>query len=340
MKPFDIGEKLFLVHTGEEVTVTRIENNRTLVYVQLGDDEIPVDAEFLSYAPPKNFLHDALKKEVHFKKTEEEIKIVKPEIETGISVALEPLSEKNEIKEFKIYFVNGFFEEMEIKFQFYFFNEEHFVLKKKVESQTAFHLLNIGYDELNESPSFEIKVFGKYNNLIFDSTQKIKPQNLFNKEKFEPLIGKTVYSYRLLEEYPASASTKATADKPLTNEVQSRERISDEVLRQMILEMPVEKEERKFSSSVEVDLHIQKITRNFSDLSNEEIVQIQLAHFEKALDNAIVAGLKTFYVIHGKGKGILRTRVNHILKSHPSVKSFNNNFHPRYEFGATEIMLK
>jgi DNA mismatch repair protein MutS2 len=43
---------------------------------------------------------------------------------------------------------------------------------------------------------------------------------------------------------------------------------------------------------------------------------------DKLIDDAVLAGLHRIDVIHGKGTGALRKKVNDYLSSHPRVKSF------------------
>jgi hypothetical protein len=90
----------------------------------------------------------------------------------------------------------------------------------------------------------------------------------------------------------------------------------------------------------EIDLHIENLADNYSGMSNGEIMQIQLSRFREALENAIIGGLETFYVIHGLGKGKLREEIFRILPEYKAVKSFKNEYHHKYGFGATEIRLK
>ncbi|MGB9887273.1 MAG: endonuclease MutS2 [Moorellales bacterium] len=47
-----------------------------------------------------------------------------------------------------------------------------------------------------------------------------------------------------------------------------------------------------------------------------------LAQVDKYLDEAILAGLSSVTVIHGKGEGILRAAIHRFLADHPHVKSF------------------
>lgn len=54
----------------------------------------------------------------------------------------------------------------------------------------------------------------------------------------------------------------------------------------------------------------------------------------------IDTGLFSVRIIHGKGKGILKKRVQGILKKHPMVKSFKNAPHEAGGWGATLVELK
>jgi dsDNA-specific endonuclease/ATPase MutS2 len=45
-------------------------------------------------------------------------------------------------------------------------------------------------------------------------------------------------------------------------------------------------------------------------------------------------------VIHGVGEGVLRDEIHELLRHKPEVKTFVNQFHPLYGFGATEIYFQ
>ena len=82
-----------------------------------------------------------------------------------------------------------------------------------------------------------------------------------------------------------------------------------------------------------VDLHI--ISGNV-----EFPLQYQLDLFEKELDRALVSGLSEFRVIHGIGEGVLKNAIHQILKKHPHILSYNNEYHPLYGMGSTKIIFK
>ncbi|RME96879.1 MAG: hypothetical protein D6772_11235, partial [Bacteroidetes bacterium] len=57
------------------------------------------------------------------------------------------------------------------------------------------------------------------------------------------------------------------------------------------------------------------------------------------LDQAIRLGAERVFVIHGVGEGKLRDAIAERLRQNPQVVDFKNEYHPRYGFGATEVIL-
>ena len=86
-----------------------------------------------------------------------------------------------------------------------------------------------------------------------------------------------------------------------------------------------------------IDLHIEKISHSWKHLSNYEILSMQLEEFEKYYELSIAHHQPTLIVIHGVGEGKLRDEIHEILRLKRDVKSFVNQFHPLYGYGATEI---
>jgi hypothetical protein len=90
----------------------------------------------------------------------------------------------------------------------------------------------------------------------------------------------------------------------------------------------------------EVDLHIEKLRDDYQFLSSTEIQQIQLTHFNKALDAAIVHQLHDVVFIHGAGNGILRHEIHKALGKHPKVQTFMDALKEKFGYGATRVVLK
>lgn len=97
---------------------------------------------------------------------------------------------------------------------------------------------------------------------------------------------------------------------------------------------------KKNRFNYELDLHADKLISDTSTKSKEEILSIQMNRLKSYLEKAIELRIQHVYIIHGVGSGRLKTEVETILHQHPAIKEYNNNFHPKYGKGATEVVLK
>lgn len=97
---------------------------------------------------------------------------------------------------------------------------------------------------------------------------------------------------------------------------------------------------RKAGFSDTLDLHAYALVDEPRDYNSTEILILQLKAFESFLDEAVSIGFDKVTVIHGVGKGKLREEIFSILRHHPFVDYYKNEFHPKYKFGATEIFLQ
>jgi hypothetical protein len=89
---------------------------------------------------------------------------------------------------------------------------------------------------------------------------------------------------------------------------------------------------------MEVDLHIEELTDEYSGLSNAEMLNIQLQHCRKAMETAITAGAGKITVIHGVGNGTLKTEVRNLLRGY-NVQFYDAPYE-KFGYGATEVLLK
>ena len=69
--------------------------------------------------------------------------------------------------------------------------------------------------------------------------------------------------------------------------------------------------------------------------SDEAILEL-----DRYIDNSLLAGFGSIYIIHGKGTGILRKNIQQYLKNHRSIKSFRNGLYGEGELGVTVAELK
>lgn len=91
-------------------------------------------------------------------------------------------------------------------------------------------------------------------------------------------------------------------------------------------------------NEMEIDLHIEELLEDYSNMSNAEIIKVQLSYFQNALDKAINEHYKKLIVIHGVGNGRLKQEVRALIETNRSLK-YHDASYARYGFGATEILI-
>ncbi len=89
-----------------------------------------------------------------------------------------------------------------------------------------------------------------------------------------------------------------------------------------------------------VDLHIESLVKNHYNITNEEILKIQIDHFEKYLEDAVIKNKRSITFIHGIGNGILRLRIHKFLSKYPHIKYFEDAQKEKFGYGATKVILR
>lgn len=88
---------------------------------------------------------------------------------------------------------------------------------------------------------------------------------------------------------------------------------------------------------MEINLHIEELLDNYSGMSNAEIINVQLRHFQKALDKAITGHYRKLIVIHGVGNGRLKHEVRTMLNNE-EIRYYDASY-AKYGYGATEVFI-
>lgn len=321
---YRVGQKVFLTQLKAEGVIVRFDG-KDMVFVKVNDDIIPVFTEDITDKFP-----------VEEKQQESHVYIppIQKQNYSGVSLSLLPHKNKDgDIETFRALIVNAtaVFFEIEYSFSFNTFKNEVKKISAAPQSVTEIHCF--AFDELNESPQFNFEFVQK--NLVSRRkkiVQKLKAKSFYDKQGTIPLIDQDGFVYQFFTDWNLLFELETEHTQPLNH--------AD--LEKMMKAVKQEKhlEKTKIEIPTEIDLHIEKLTRQHKHLSNAEMLQIQLQAFEKALDQAIINRVGVFYAIHGLGTGKLKNEIAVLLKQNKFVLQFNNNFHPRYGMGATEIVLK
>ncbi|MGM0496969.1 MAG: DUF2027 domain-containing protein [Bacteroidota bacterium] len=91
----------------------------------------------------------------------------------------------------------------------------------------------------------------------------------------------------------------------------------------------------------EVDLHIEELVEKPNELSNSEIIEIQLARFQTTLEGALNdKHTKRIVFIHGVGNGRLRYELRKSLERNYPKLNYQDASFKEYGYGATLVFLK
>lgn len=88
----------------------------------------------------------------------------------------------------------------------------------------------------------------------------------------------------------------------------------------------------------EVDLHIGELIADFSQLSNVQIIGIQMDYMKKCFDQAAIEKLKKIIFIHGIGNGTLKNEILRYLRQATDIDFYDASY-ARYGMGATEVLF-
>lgn len=207
-------------------------------------------------------------------------------------------------------------------------------INNTIASSSSLQIDKMIYDDLNESPVYDFDCthpFTDGSRIRVQKTIKIKAKQFFKKSGSYPTISKIAHVYELYN----NSVFKEKKDLSLTE--YTKNSLEEQEEKSVLVDIHNLKAFRDFS--LELDLHIENLPGDAGKLSNSEKLKLQLITFEKYLATATRLNVPRVFIIHGVGKGRLKNEIASRLIGHPDIASFKNEFHPKYGFGATEIIF-
>jgi hypothetical protein len=335
---FQTGDTVVIKVTNEEGVIIEIMNDK-MVMVEVRGVKFPAYIDQLDFPYFKRFTEKKLfppKKEKKYVEDVRREKNPQPKVVDGVWLSFLPKFNTDEFGDdyvdlLKLHLINRTEQPYRYHYQQQFFGKTEFELKGQIAAFEDIYLHDIDFDNLSDSPGFNfefsllqpVKGMADY----YETALKPKPKQIF--ERIEKLkeAGEATFTYKLFDDYPVAQKEEA----PYVDWVaQNGAKIYDVADARRHLQP---------SRSV-IDLHIDKLVDNWADMTNTAIVGIQLREFEKWYDLAIAHKQPSLIVIHGIGKGRLRDEIHSILRHKKEVKSFINQYHPNFGWGATEIFFQ
>lgn len=195
------------------------------------------------------------------------------------------------------------------------------------------------FDQLNDGPVIDIdcwRVSTQGTGAKKHHTLRIKPKSFFSKQLTAPLLNRPVHLYHL---FPPDDGTD-NSSKTREEDIQSYTRRKVQTAQEPDYDNPFHEVVALSEFDPELDLHIEKLVSNAKKVKPNDILRIQMDHFDRYLDEAIRLGVPRVFIIHGVGTGTLREKIATRLLRIPEVKTFKNEYHARYGYGATEVIFE
>lgn len=335
---FQVGDKVLLIHSKEEGEVVEIINKQ-MVKVDVEGVQFPVYIDQVEFPYFKRFTE----KKPEIKKPKTYIDTIKKEKATakykvgeGVWLSFLPVFDKDVFDEdivdyFKLYLVNQTNDSFIFDYALVLNQGVDFELQNEIAPLQDFYLHDVSLEKFNDNPRFDfefsLKIPDRKRSEYFESVFKPKAKQIFN--KIEELLQKqeASFSYHLFETYP-----DRTREEKMNMDKLSKAGFK-------VYEAANFREHIEPARTV-VDLHIEKLTDSWKGLSNFEKLTLQLNAFEKYFQLALQHHQSMLIVVHGVGTGKLRDEIHDILRLKKEVKSFVNQFHPSFGYGATEIYFQ
>lgn len=131
-----------------------------------------------------------------------------------------------------------------------------------------------------------------------------------------------------------AAPPKGPSLKALTQAAIRARPKKDETKRRVSLDLA---EKLEFRESI--DLHIHKLVDDVDKVAKHEVLQLQLKAYDAYIDRALRLGVDSVFIIHGLGTGALKRAIHSRLHRTKFIKKFTNEYHPKYGYGATEVIF-
>ena len=336
---YQLGDIVLILHSNEEGQIIDFINDK-MVMVDVKGVNFPVYLDQIDFPYFKRFSEKKLVQSPKQKKYVDDVRREKPsassKVVDGVWLTFLPVMDVDEfgdlvVEELKLHLVNHTETPYNFIYKLTFFGKPDFELKNRVNPFEDFYIHDILFADLNDNPSFDFEFSladpqkGKAD--YYESSLKLKPKQLFTKIEEVKEKNLATFSYKLFDTYPdklvddkVELGKLATKGYKVYNAKEARQH----------LEPP---------RSV-IDLHAEKLTDDWRNLSNYEILSLQLRTFEKYYELALSHMQPSLTVVHGLGTGKLRDEIHELLRLRKEVKSFVNQYHSQFGYGATEIYFQ
>lgn len=312
---YKLGEFVRFVNERREGYVTRIIDEQTIAVTDDDGFEIPVLASQVTRVHGKSEISESTSSDI--------LTDISPEsfITNGIYLAITDDKKIGSVVHF--YLVNESSWQILLSFKIESQNKFKGEFAGLINPNSAVKLFTASLNELDLWPKFHIQA------LLYSTSKHEVQKPLIFSDKFKAKdFSGAKKNHKLLDH--AAWMIQLDSNTPIIDPVKLKESFYK----------PASEKTEIPNPGKEVDLHIEKLRDDHQFLSGSEILTIQLNHFKKCLDAAIVHKLGSIVFIHGSGNGTLRNEIHKAIGQHPQVITFMDAQKEKFGYGATKVIFK
>ncbi len=335
---FQEGDKIVVNATGDHGVVVEWINKKMLT-IDVDGIRFPVYADQIDFPYFKHFSspkEQKPKSKLAPEPPPREKSVLKQIPRDGVWLAFFPVLDKDVfdddiIDHFRVFLLNHTDDELIFDYALFYATQKEIELRHTVKPLEEMYLLNLPFENLNDQPrmdfDFTLAKADKKRASHFEVSFKPRPKQIFKLSDEVLKEQKASFKINLYENFPQKPEDPDQVDMGKLAAAGFKVYQSEKIRKSFP------------PSRTLIDLHADKLSSNWQQLSPLQILDMQLKAFEKFYDDALINRLNNLIVIHGVGTGKLKDEIHELLRHKINVSSFVNRLHPFYGYGATEIFL-
>lgn len=328
---FSIGDPVFVISNKEEGKIIEfigkdmacIQTETSTYHAYLNDLEHPYLRWFLDKKKKKTPVYATeIRTEKNYQRTSS--------LPQGVYLGFMPQyvwdGLEDVVTKSRVYLFNETGTPLDIEYSCYHKNRIVFSHKTNIKAYEEFYLHDLPFEELSTSPEFRLVASDEMDNRLNNEFLiSLKPKRLHqylhtirheNKPVFHLLIFEKLLPRPKEEVYVSLPYSKPETEKDKFFNIKTAK------------------------SRYEIDLHIEHLVKNPSQLGHSDKLSIQLKEFQQALDLAMATHQRSIVFIHGIGSGKLKQEIHSILNQTKGVYKYVSDYDARYGYGATEVFFR
>lgn len=320
-----IGTKVVIKFTGESGTIVKqIDEEMFGVQLEDMDSIVPVhgvDIKVVKASQPTehNGDHAPVNESLNLS------------FQSGIHVVFKSNDHHLINKKYSIHLANMTDLDYVYEYKFSLGNDVIHTESQRIVSQATLSVGKMMYEDLNEKATIDLSI-ARMTTAGLDPWQQrtlhLKMKQFFTKQEIGLADGCIYHAYLLT----GWQTMKDPSDQTKLKVQASTFKKANPMVRHRVISAA--------NFVIEIDLHIDKLTANHEGLDKFQKLLIQMESMKRYVDKAKNLNMDRVFLIHGIGKGRLRRDIAKYLDLDSDVLYHKNEYHPKYGYGATEVVFR